>query len=256
MNDDARAARDDDRPAPATPEHVGVDTVEALVRRQLATALGGRRGMVEAAVPGIVFTVLWLSTKELQWALVASLVVAGVALVLRLVQRGSTQYVLNAVFGIGIGWVFVRWAESSGGSESDQALAFFLPGILISLGYTIVLGFTCLIGWPMLGFMLGSVTGDATAWHADRQVVRLCSRLTWVMLLPGAIGVLLQGPVWVLGHRDVIDTDLAVVLILVLRTGLGWVLRIASWSGMIWLLARNATPIERVEPSEPVEPAT
>lgn len=223
---------------------IGVQTVEALVRKQLATALGGRRGMVEAAVPGIVFTVVWLTTKELQWALVGSLVVAGAALVARLVQRSSTQFVLNAVFGIGIGWVFVRWAESSGGSESDQALAFFLPGILISLGYTIVLGFTCLIGWPMLGFMLGSVTGDATAWHDQPLVVRLCSRLTWVMLLPGAIGVLLQGPVWLLGHTGRIDADHAVVLILVLRTGLGWVLRIGSWSVMIWLLARNATPLD------------
>jgi hypothetical protein len=228
----------------AAPAHLGVDTVEALVRRQLATALGGRRGMAEAAIPGIVFTVLWLTAKELQWALVASLVVAGAALLLRVVQRGSTQFVLNAIFGIGIGWVFVRWAESSGGSESDQALAFFLPGILISLGYTVVLGASCLAGWPMLGFMLGSVTGDATAWHDDRQIVRLCNRLTWVMLLPGAIGVLLQGPVWLLGHQGAMDADQAVVLILILRTGLGWALRIASWSGMIWLLARNATPLE------------
>jgi hypothetical protein len=230
-------------------DHVGVDTVEALVRSQLASALGGRRGMVEAAVPGIVFTVLWLSTKELQWALVASLAVAGAALLLRLAQRSSTQFVLNAIFGIGIGWVFVRWAESSGGSESDQALAFFLPGILISLSYTVVLGASCLVGWPMLGFMLGSVTGDATAWHDDKQVVRLCSRLTWVMLLPGAVGVLLQGPVWLAGHRDVIDPDHAVVAILVLRTGLGWVLRIGSWSAMVWLLARNATPLRPAEPA-------
>jgi len=236
----------EERPQDSAEEHphLGVDTVEALVRRQLATALGGRRGMVEAAVPGIVFTVLWLTTKELQWALIASLVVAGAALLLRVLQRGSTQFVLNAIFGIGIGWVFVRWAESSGGSESDQALAFFLPGILVSLGYTVVLGFTCLIGWPMLGFMLGSVTGDATAWHEDRQIVRLCSRLTWVMLLPGAVGVLLQAPVWLLGHQGAMDADQAVVLILVLRTGLGWVLRIGSWSAMIWLLARNATPLE------------
>lgn len=240
---------DEKAETPETPEeqppHLGVDTVEALVRRQLATALGGRRGMLEAAVPGIVFTVLWLSTKELQWALVASLVVAGAALLLRLVQRSSTQFVLNAIFGIGIGWVFVRWAESSGGSESDQALAFFLPGILISLGYTVVLGFSCLVGWPMLGFMLGSVTGDTTAWHDDEQIVKLCSRLTWVMLLPGAIGVLLQGPIWLLGHQGTMDADQAVVLILVLRTGLGWVLRIGSWSAMIWLLARNATPLEQ-----------
>lgn len=230
--------------AETTPDQVSVETVEALVRAQLGSALGGRRGIAEAAIPGIVFTVLWLSTKELQWALVASLAVAGAALLLRIIQRSNTQFVLNAIFGIGIGWVFVRWAESSGGSESDQALAFFLPGILMSLGYTVVLGTSCLVRWPMLGFMLGGVTGHATAWHEDKQVVRLCSRLTWVMLLPGAVGVLLQGPVWLLGHRDVIDPDTAVVLILVLRTGLGWVLRIASWSAMIWLLARNATPIE------------
>ncbi|WP_370290793.1 DUF3159 domain-containing protein [Nocardioides sp.] len=245
------------QPAPGDPAddaaaapHIGVDTVEALVRRQLATALGGRRGMVEAAVPGIVFTLVWLTSKNLQGALIASLVVAGVALAARLVQRSSTQYVLNAVFGIAIGWVFVRWAESSGGSETDQALAFFLPGILISLGYTVVLGASCLVGWPMLGFMLGSVTGDPTAWHDDRQVVKLCSRLTWVMLLPGAIGVLLQGPVWLLGRNGTIDPDQAVVLILILRTGLGWVLRIGSWSAMIWLLARNATPIEAVAAEE------
>ncbi|WP_435769224.1 DUF3159 domain-containing protein [Nocardioides sp. SYSU DS0651] len=243
----------DEREEPGTPvpAHVGIDTVEALVRRQLSDSLGGRRGILEAAIPGIVFTVVWLTTKELQWALVSSLAFAGLALLARLVQRSSTQYVLNAIFGIALGWVFVRWAESSGGSETDQALAFFLPGILISLGYTIVLGASCLAGWPLLGFMLGSVTGDATAWHRDKQVVRLCTRLTWVMLLPGAIGVLLQGPVWLLGYSDAIDPDHAVVLILVLRSGLGWALRIASWSAMVWLLARNATPLERVEPATP-----
>lgn len=234
-------------PAPEPQVPVGVDTVEALVRAQLARALGGRRGMLEAGVPGIVFTVVWLATKELQGALIASLAVAGVALVLRLVQRSTPQFVFNAVFGIAIGWVFVRIAASSGGSESDQALAFFLPGILVSLGYTIVMGFSCLVRWPVLGFMLGSVTGDPTAWHDDPQVVRLCSRLTWVMLAPGAIGVLGQGPIWLLGHADVIDTDLAVLLITILRTGLGWVLRIASWSLMIWLLARDATPIRATE---------
>ena len=27
-------------------------------------------------------------------------------------------------------------------------------------------------------------------------------------------------------------------------SAIGWILRIASWSAMIWLLARNATPLE------------
>jgi len=220
-----------------------VATVEALVRSQMATALGGRRGMVEAGIPGMLFTILWLTTKELQLALTVSLVAVGAAIVARLVQRSTLQYALNALFAIGIGWLFVRIAASSGGSESDQALAFFLPGILMSLAYTIVMAGSCLAGWPFIGFMLGSVTGDPTAWHDDKQIVRLCNRLTWVFLAPGAIGVLLQGPVWLLGWGGVIDVDLAVLLVGTLRLGLGWPLRIASWSAMVWLLARNATPL-------------
>lgn len=236
-------------PAPAAkPAKVSVDTVEALVRAQMATALGGRRGMVEAGIPGILFTILWLTTKDLKVALIASLAAAGVALVVRLAQRSTLQYALNAFFAIGIGWVFVRIAASSGGSESDQALAFFLPGILVSLGYTIVMATSCLVGWPFIGFMLGSVTGDPTAWHADRQVVHLCTRLTWLFLIPGAIGVLLQGPVWLLGWSDTIDVDLAVLLLGILRLGLGWPLRIGAWGAMIWLLARDATPIEDDHP--------
>jgi hypothetical protein len=103
---------------------------------------------------------------------------------------------------------------------------------------------SCLAGWPFIGFMVGSVTGDPTAWHRDKQVVRLCTRLTWLFLAPGAIGVLLQGPVYVMGHTGAIDTATAVGIIGVLRLGLGWPLRIASWGTMVWLLARNATPIE------------
>ncbi|MEZ0580865.1 DUF3159 domain-containing protein [Nocardioides sp. MH1] len=221
-----------------------VGTVEAFVRHQLAASLGGKRGMLEAAIPGVIFSGIWLPTKDLHLALIASLAVAGAALVARVIQKSPTQYVFNAIFGIGIGWVFVRWAESSGGSESDKALAFFLPGILISLAYTVVMSASCLVGWPVLGFMLGAATEDPVGWHKNEQVVKLCSRLTWVMLLPGAIGVIGQGPVWLLGHAGTIDADVAVVVILVLRTGLGWALRIGSWALMIWLLARNATPLE------------
>ena len=234
-------------PEPAAP--ASVETVEAVVRRQMAQSLGGRRGMVEAGVPGLVFTLLWLTTKNLPVALVAAGGVAIAALVVRLLERSTVQYVMNAIVGIGIGWVFVRIAASTGGSEADQALAFFLPGIIWSGVYTVVMVTSCLVGWPFIGFMVGSVTGDPTAWHRDKQVVRLCSRLTWLFLAPGAIGVALQGPVYLLGHSGAMETDTAVAVIGVLRLGLGWPLRIASWGTMVWLLARNATPVER--PAEP-----
>jgi hypothetical protein len=104
--------------------------------------------------------------------------------------------------------------------------------------------------------MVGSVSGDPLAWHDDPQVVKLCTRLTWVFLMPGAVGVALQGPVWLLGWSGAIDTDTAVLIVSVLRLGLGWALRIGSWSLIIWLLARNATPIEPRPDARPdAEPA-
>ena len=147
------------------PGAASVGTVEEVVRAQLAKALGGRRGMLEAATPTILFTLLWLTTRELQVALIAGLASAIVLLVVRIVQRSTVQFVVNALVGIGIGWFFVTMSARGGGSADDQALAYFLPGIIYNGVYTILLSFSCLIGWPLVGFMVGSVTGDATAWH-------------------------------------------------------------------------------------------
>ncbi|MBO0846693.1 MAG: DUF3159 domain-containing protein, partial [Nocardioides sp.] len=102
------------------------DTVEALVRRQLGVALGGRRGMLEAAAPTLTFTVLWLVTRELTVALSGSLAVAVIELLARLVQRQTVKFCVNALVGIAIGWFFVHLSASRGGSADDQALAYFL----------------------------------------------------------------------------------------------------------------------------------
>ena len=226
-----------------------LETVEAVVRRQLATALGGRRGMFEAAVPTLLFTVTWLTQRNLTLALTISVAAALVLLVVRLVQRSSPQFVLNALFGIGVGWVFVRISASRGGDEDAQALAYFLPGILYNGVYGLVFALTCLIGWPVVGFMVGSVTGDPTAWHQDRQVVRLCTRLTWLLALPCVLRVIVQAPIWLAAHAGRMETDTAVALLGVLKIGLGWPLQLAALGAMVWVLGRNQTPIET--PSAP-----
>ncbi len=218
-------------------------TVEQVVRAQLSKALGGRRGMLEAAAPTIVFTILWLSTREIQLALAVSVGAALVLLAVRLVQRSTVQFVVNALVGIGIGWFFVRLAASRGGSEDDQALAYFLPGILYNGGYTVVLALTCLVGWPLVGFMVGSVTGDPTAWHDDRQVVRLCSTLTWLLVVPCFLRVVVQAPLWLAGSSGAMDADTVVAVLGILKIALGWPLQLAALAGMAWVLGRDRTPV-------------
>ena len=219
-----------------------VETVEAMVRAQMSASSAAGAASSRPRSPASCSRSSGCVTKDIQLALIVGAVGVGLALVARLVQRSTVQYVFNAAFSIAIGYVFTRIAANAGGDASDQALAYFLPGILFSLGYTIVFGASCLVRWPVVGFMVGSVSGDPLAWHDDPQVVKLCTRLTWVFLMPGAVGVLLQGPVWLLGWSGTIDKDTAVLIVSVLRLGLGWALRIASWSLIVWLLARNATP--------------
>jgi hypothetical protein len=224
-------------PAPSTAE-----TVEALVRRQLGQALGGRRGMVETAIPTLTFTVVWLLTRQLGLALGASLGVAAVELAARVVQRQTVKFCVTALVGIAVGWMFVHLAASRGGSADDQALAYFVPGLLYNTGYAVVMGLTCITGWPLVGFMIGSVTGEPTAWHSDRQVVRLCTRLTWLLALPCVTRAVVQGPIWLAGHSGSLSADTAVAALGVLKIAMGWPLQLAALAAMSWLLGRNHTP--------------
>lgn len=223
-------------------------TVEQVVRKQLSAALGGVRGMLEAAVPTIAFTVVFLTLHDLRLAIGVSLGCAGVLLVVRLVQRSTPQFVLNSLVGIGIGALFAWRAARGGGDENDAALAYFLPGILYNLGYAVVMVLTILVRWPIVGFLVGSVAGDPTAWHEDRHVVRLCSRLTWLLALPCLVRVAVQGPVYLAGRNGWWSADSAVAVLGGAKLAMGWPLQVAALAAMVWLLSRNATPLRPDEP--------
>lgn len=227
----------------AAPVRPDAQTVEQVVRDQLATALGGRRGMLEAAVPTAGFTVLYLTTHQLKIALVVALACAGVLLAVRLAQRSTPQFVLNSLVGIGIGALFAWRAARGGGDEGDQALAYFLPGILYNAAYAVGMALSVLVRWPVVGFLVGSVTGDPTAWHSDRAVVRLCSRLTVLLALPCLVRVVVQAPLYLAGRNGWWDESSAVGALGVAKLAMGWPLQVAALTAMVWLLGRNKTPV-------------
>ncbi|GGS51824.1 hypothetical protein GCM10010156_08090 [Planobispora rosea] len=206
------------------------DTVEAAIRSQLAKAFGGIRGVIEAAVPTAAFTVMWIVTAQLQLSLIVSASAAVLLLVVRLVQRSTPQYVLNSLIGIGIGWFFA--------TRTGEAKDVYLPGILYNAGYSVVMLISVVTRWPVVGFLIGSVTGDPTAWRDDPAVVRLCSKLTWLLMIPCVVRVAVQAPVYLIGGND------AVAELGILKIVMGWPLQIAALGAMIWLLTRGRTPVQ------------
>ena len=227
---------------------VGTDTVEAVVRAQLSRALGGKRGMLEAATPTIAFTVLFISTRELQLALAVSLAAALVLLAVRLVQRSSVQFVVNSLVGIGIGALFAWRSARGGGDANDNALAYFLPGIIYNGGYAVAMVASIVVRWPVVGFMVGSVAGDPTAWRKDEQVVRLCRNLTWMLVLPCVLRLVVQLPIYLAG-KSADDAGAMVAALGVSKIVMGWPLQLAALAGMVWLLARDRTPVEPGHPA-------
>ena len=227
---------------PVTDGHA---TVEAFVRRQMSESLGGRRGIIEAVVPGIAFTIAWLVTKDITVALIAGGALALAALALRLIQRSDLRHALNAVVGVALGWLAVKVIAGNGGSAEHQALAVFVPGVLASAGRVVVVGASCLARWPVFGFLMSIGGGeDPLAWHRDRQVVRLCIRLSLLYVAPEAILVCIEGPLVLLGWTGAMNANDAVSTLAIVKLGFGWPLRAVMWGAMVWLLSRNATPLE------------
>jgi hypothetical protein len=201
-------------------------TIEQVVRHRLSAALGGRRGMLEGAVPTLAFTLTWVLTHHLELSLGLGVGSAVALLVVRLVQRSSVQYVLNAFIVIGIAAIFAL--------RSGRAEDAFLPGILYNAGYFVVLAVSTLVRWPIVGFMIGGVTGDPTGWRRNPQVVRLCSLLTWLLALPCLLRVAVQYPLWQAGEAGLLG---------VAKLAMGWPLQVAALAAMVWVLSRDRTPV-------------
>lgn len=204
----------------------GERTVEEVIRHRLSEALGGRRGMIESAVPTVGFTITYALTHQLRPSLAVGVSLAVCLLVVRIAQRQPVQFVVNSLIGIGIAAIFAL--------RSGRAEDVFLPGIIYNAGYAVVMTFSILVRWPVVGLMIGSVTGDLTAWRNDPAVLRLCSRLTWILVAPCVIRVAVQYPLYLGGQVGWLG---------VTKVALGWPLQIAALAAMVYLLARGRTPL-------------
>jgi len=109
-------------------------------------AMGGVRGLIEAILPGLVFITVFSFMHELLWALIASMAIALVTVVVRLIQRSSLQQALGGIFGILIG---ALWAWRTG-----EATDFFAFALWQNAAYLLVVLVLQLIGWPAVGFVI------------------------------------------------------------------------------------------------------
>lgn len=213
----------------AAPE---LPTVEALIRHRLSAVLGGWRGSLEAAVPTLTFVALWSWRHDATTALVSAGAVIIVLALVRLAQRQNVQFVLSAALATAVAAFFVL--------RTGRAQDAFLPGMLKSSAFGVGALVSVLLRWPVVGFMVAAgdpqhLAEDPFGWRRDRGLVRVCQRLTMVLVVLYAVRVALMVPLYVAGK---------VAWLGVASIALGWPLWLVALAVMASMLMRGHTPQE------------
>lgn len=208
-------------------------TVEALIRHRLGEALGGLRGSLEAALPMLLFVIVWSVTRDRTLSLGAAAGLTVVFAVVRLVQRQTLQFVLGSVLATGLAAFF---ALRSGDAEDA-----FLPGILTSCAYLVGSLLSVVLRWPAVGIMVGLAdqqavaAGDPFRWRRNAAAVKVCSRLTLVLVAVYAIRVAVMGPLYLTDN---------VAGLTISKVVLGWPLWAGAVAVMGAMLLKGHTPID------------
>jgi hypothetical protein len=151
-------------------------------------AFGGKKGLADVGIPAAVFLVIYTATKDLTPALWASVAVAAALTVMRLLRKETLQHALSGLFGV---LVCAAFAKFSGRPEN-----YYLPGLLLNVGYGVVCVATAATRWPIVGLMLGPITGEMTAWRQVPGRLRAFTNATWILSAMFVLRVAVQTPLW------------------------------------------------------------
>ncbi len=195
--------------------------------KTILNALGGKRGLLDSGLPALIFLVVFTVTHKLNGALVAALIVSAVLTIIRLVRKDTLQHALTGLFGVAISAFFAR--------STGRAQDFYLPGLIINLVYGTVYAVANIIGWPVLGLVLGPILGEGAQWRGDPIRKAAYRRAGWVWVALFASRIAVQYPLYRAG---------AVTQLGIARVIMGWPLFLLT--GWLTYLILRAVPRTQV----------
>ena len=157
----------------------------------LAESLGGTRGVVEAVLPGVVFVTAFVITRELMIPLVASLGVAVVTCLVRLIQRTPVTQAVSGLLGVAIGAV---WAWRSGDARDVYAW-----GLYVNAAYVTAIVVAILVRWAPIGVLVELLRGRDMGWRTDPERAAMRRRYviaSWMWAGVFALRLLVQVPLY------------------------------------------------------------
>jgi hypothetical protein len=131
-------------------------------------------------------------------AVVAVVLAVGFAAA-RLVRRESPRNVVSSLAGVAFA-AFIA-------TKSGKAENFFLPGLLFNAAYAAAFLVSIFAGWPLVGVIVGAVTGEGNSWRGDPVRTRVFALATWLWVALFSLRLLVQLPLYLAG--DVVALGVA-----------------------------------------------
>lgn len=161
-------------------------------RKLLTQAIGGWRGVIDSGLPAAAFiTIYSLNGQQLMPAVWSAVALAGLITILRIVRREPLTQVIGGFLGVAVSALVA--------SRTGQAEDFFLPGLLVNAGYFLANLVSILVGWPLLGLLMGVWTGSLTAWRGNAAQRRAAAAATWIWVGVFGLRLAVQVPLYLAG---------------------------------------------------------
>jgi len=194
-------------------------------REKVLAAFGGKKGLIDSGIPSVIFLVVLNVTDRLNTALFASIAISAILTIIRLAKRDTIQHSLSGFIGV----LICAWFANRTGNASDV----YLPKLLTNLGYGTVYLIANLVGWPVMGLVLGPILGENLLWrnHPERKRAYIMASWLWVAMFFTRIAV--QYPIYRSGNVNLLGT---------VNLAMGYPLFIATAYGS-WMILKNAPKI-------------
>jgi hypothetical protein len=194
-------------------------------REKILQAFGGKKGLIDSGIPLVIFLATFNISGALQTALYASIGISAILTITRLARRDTVQHAVSGFIGI----LICAWFANRTGNASD----LYIPKLLTNLGYGSLYLIANLVGWPVLGLILGPILGENLKWRNHPERKRAYIRASWLWILMFFTRIAVQYPIYRSGNVNLLGT---------VNLAMGYPLFIATAYGS-WLILKSTPKI-------------
>jgi hypothetical protein len=189
----------------------------------VAELIGGPMGLVESSAPGVAFVIAYIvSGNDTKTSVIVAVILALLMAAIRVVRRESPRQTASGLVGVAIA-AFIA-------TKSGKAENFFLPGLLLNIGYAAAFLISIAVRWPLVGVIVGMLDGEGNEWRRDPVRYRVFNRASWLWAGLFLLRLVVQLPLYAAS---------AVVALGIARTAMG----LPLFAIGLWITWRMVRPV-------------